>query len=113
MATIFLKAVGKVTAGLRIAHSFIPDNGKKVTLYDFVGKGEFSKNSYTAVIWKYGAADPNDEQFLAVEKGSGSKHEKDLPVITGDGTSTYAVVCANSEPTDDLMMDAFAIVEEV
>jgi len=111
MGVEFMKAVGKVTAGNRLATTITPISGKEATVTAFRGKAAFSKDSYTAVIWKYDPANPDDEVYLHVEKGSGDKHPEDIQKITGDGTSKLAVVCANSEATKDLFMDCYATVQ--
>lgn len=106
-----LKCAGIVAAGTRLATTIIPPSGKDATVTAFCGKGEFSKDAYTAIIWDYGAADPNDEVFLHTEKGSGGMSQEDVQTVTGDGTKKLAVVCANSEPTSSLVMSSYATVD--
>lgn len=111
MSVEFMKAIGIVPPDSRIATSIVPPSGKKATVTAFIGKGEFSKDAYTAVIWDYQAVAPDVEVFLHIEKGSGGMHPEDIQVVTGDGTKKLAVVCANSEPTDSIAMDAYATVD--
>ncbi len=106
-----MSAKGIVPAGQRLATTITPALNKKITLTAFMGKASFSKNSYTAVIFNYGAADPADEIFMAIEKGSGEKHDEDIQEVTGDGAKKLAIVCSNAEPTDELVMDAYATVQ--
>ena len=111
MSVNFMKAIGSVGAGARLASTLTPPDGKKVTITAFMGKAEFSKNAYCAVIFNYGAVDPNDEEFIYLEKGSGGNHPDDVQTVMGDGTKKIAVVCANSEPTDAIVMEAYATID--